>query len=229
MRALIIAIGASVAVTGCGRLDFDPGSGVAGHDCSEQPPANPTPVALGDSIDGTLCPGRTDVYAVDLSAGDELVAAITPSAPGWPTLEILGSDRTSARAVETLDPSTAAFADRDGTFYVAVGGLPTADGTPYQLSVALRPGNHVYVAPNGDDAAPGTFAQPWRSFDTALANRVPGDVLVLEDGVYGPDHGRVNVDCSNGQINGTQDQPIRIAALSERLARSTAMASSRPR
>ncbi len=222
MRTLGLAIGAIVAATGCGRLDFAPGA-PAGGGCGDPNEPNDaagdaTPLALGDSIAATLCTGDVDVYAISLAAGDELAATITPDGPGYPTLAILGTDGVSARAVETLDSTAAAFADRDGTFYVAVAGLPTAGGTPYQLSVALRPGHHVYIAPNGDDAAPGTFAQPWRSFDTAVGNLVPGDVLVLEDGVYGPDHGRIDANCSNGQVSGTQDQPIRIAALSERLA-----------
>jgi hypothetical protein len=33
------------------------------------------------------------------------------------------------------------------------------------LSLALRPGRHVYVAFDGSDANPGTFAQPWRDLD----------------------------------------------------------------
>jgi hypothetical protein len=221
---MVFAIGAVVVVTGCGRLDFGPvDPGIAGGGCGDRNEPNDsagdaTPLALGGSITATLCTGDVDVYAVTLSAGDELAATITPTGAGYPTLAMLGTDGRTARAVETLDTTAAAFADHDGMFYVAVGGLPTAAGTPYQLSVGLRPGNHVYIAPNGDDAAPGTFAQPWRDFDAAVGRLVPGDVLVLEDGVYGPDHGRIDVNCANGQVSGTQDQPIRIVALSERLA-----------
>jgi hypothetical protein len=50
-------------------------------------------------------------------------------------------------------------------------------------------GGH-FVAPWGDDAAPGTEAQPWATLAKAAATALPGDIVTFEDGAY---------DCGGGQ------------------------------
>ena len=219
MRFCVAAI---VLIAGCGRVGYDP---VASGRCPDAHEPNDTialatPLAVGASVDATLCPGDVDVFAVDLAAGQEIEATVTPMGPGWPTIELRSAG--AVRTVETLEPSSSMFADRDGPFYVVVGGLASAVGTPYRLAVTLRGGHHVFVAPTGDDASPGTFEEPWRHLDVSVDRLVPGDVLVLEDGLYGPSEGALSVDCSSGAVSGTPEQPIRIAALTERAAEVTA-------
>ncbi|MDJ0927438.1 MAG: hypothetical protein QNJ73_07280 [Gammaproteobacteria bacterium] len=41
-----------------------------------------------------------------------------------------------------------------------------------------------YVAPDGNDAAPGTEAEPWRTIEMANATLLPGDTVYLKAGTY---------------------------------------------
>lgn len=41
-----------------------------------------------------------------------------------------------------------------------------------------------YIAPNGNDASPGTQSSPWRTFGSALKRLRPGDILVARGGTY---------------------------------------------
>lgn len=45
------------------------------------------------------------------------------------------------------------------------------------------PGTY-YVSPQGSNANPGTQAQPWQTIQFAVNEALPGDVLLVEDGVY---------------------------------------------
>jgi len=42
-----------------------------------------------------------------------------------------------------------------------------------------------YVAPTGNDAWPGTLAQPWRTIQKAASTLAPGDTALVRGGVYG--------------------------------------------
>ncbi|HXB68169.1 MAG TPA: right-handed parallel beta-helix repeat-containing protein [Candidatus Acidoferrales bacterium] len=44
-----------------------------------------------------------------------------------------------------------------------------------------------YVAPHGHDADPGTIDRPWATVSRATGGVAPGDVIILRDGVYGPE------------------------------------------
>jgi hypothetical protein len=181
-------------------------------------PAQAVPLALGESIAAGLCLGDVDVYAVTLAAGDELQVDLEVDGAGWPALAI-DDDRGAVMALRTLEPTNAGFADHDGTYYVVVDGVAARAGTPYRVTATLRAGPHWFVSPGGNDASPGTFAQPWLRLDTALGKLAPGDTLVLEDGAYTPAaNGALVFSCANGVANGTQAQPIRVSAVHERLA-----------
>lgn len=41
-----------------------------------------------------------------------------------------------------------------------------------------------YVAPDGDDAGPGTLAQPWRTIQQATDTMVAGDTVYIREGIY---------------------------------------------
>ena len=41
-----------------------------------------------------------------------------------------------------------------------------------------------YVSPTGDNTNPGTKAQPWKTLQFAVDEAVPGDSLLVEDGIY---------------------------------------------
>jgi parallel beta-helix repeat protein len=45
-------------------------------------------------------------------------------------------------------------------------------------------GNTYYVAPDGSDNGPGTFEQPWESWQKAFDGVAPGDLVYFRDGVY---------------------------------------------
>ncbi len=57
-----------------------------------------------------------------------------------------------------------------------------------------------WVSPEGDDAAPGSQARPWRTLTRGLRDAEPGTILVLADGTY---RGSVATDAA-----GTEAQPI---------------------
>ncbi len=76
-----------------------------------------------------------------------------------------------------------------------------------------------YIAPDGDDAAPGTQTAPWRTFAHALPLLRPGLSLVLLDGVYtNATSGMLQVFCGTNAMDGTPDKPITVRAQNERRA-----------
>ena len=62
-----------------------------------------------------------------------------------------------------------------------------------------------YVAPSGNDSAPGSLAQPWRTVAKAFASANPGDVVVLRGGTYWERGLSLN-------RSGTASQPITLMA-----------------
>ena len=48
-------------------------------------------------------------------------------------------------------------------------------------------GGTYYVAPNGDDAYPGTLEKPWRTIRKANLTLQPGDTVWIREGVYPED------------------------------------------
>jgi hypothetical protein len=63
-------------------------------------------------------------------------------------------------------------------------------------------GTVYWVAPSGDDADPGTRAQPWGTLDHAVGQLVPGDTLVVDGGTW-------NASLAL-ETSGTAAAPIRI-------------------
>jgi hypothetical protein len=64
-----------------------------------------------------------------------------------------------------------------------------------------------YLSPSGLDGNPGTAAQPWATFGRAWQSLVPGDTLILQDGVY-----YTNIEPPFG---GRSGQPITIKAAND--------------
>src|SRR5579863_243081 len=104
-----------VWLAACGHVDFAP------QTCDD-PNQHGTPLALGDTIAGNLCPGDTDRFAVQLAAGDELQVDLVVDGPGWPTLAIDDANG-GVRALSTYESTNAGFAPADGTYYVVVAGV----------------------------------------------------------------------------------------------------------
>lgn len=77
-----------------------------------------------------------------------------------------------------------------------------------------------FVSPNGSDSADGSSPETaWATFDHAITQLRPGDVLGLVDGTYQiATTGMIEIDCGiNGSAwNGLEDQPITVRALNER-------------
>ena len=61
---------------------------------------------------------------------------------------------------------------------------PSVVPSPTTPSTQPTTGKTYYVATNGNDAAPGTAALPWRTFARAWQVMRPGDTLLIADGVY---------------------------------------------
>ncbi len=59
---------------------------------------------------------------------------------------------------------------------------PVLTPTPAQTNVP--PSLIFYVAPEGNDANPGTLAQPWRTIQKAASTLVSGQTVVIRGGVY---------------------------------------------
>jgi Right handed beta helix region len=75
---------------------------------------------------------------------------------------------------------------------IVVTGPPTAPPTgpaapPMSVGALIPavPANAYYLSPTGDDSAPGTAAQPWRTLQKAMSVLQPGDTVVLRGGTYG--------------------------------------------
>ncbi|MDB4983629.1 MAG: uncharacterized protein JWM82_4381 [Myxococcales bacterium] len=76
-----------------------------------------------------------------------------------------------------------------------------------------------FIAPDGDDANPGTQVAPWKTFAHALPMLRPGLSLVLLDGVYtSATSGMLQVFCGTNAMDGTPDRPIAVRAQNERRA-----------
>ncbi len=70
-----------------------------------------------------------------------------------------------------------------------------------------------YVAPTGNDNNPGTSQKPFKTIAKATENLVPGDEVIIKNGVY-----RESIILSN--LNGTSDKPIIIRGEGEQAATS---------
>jgi hypothetical protein len=91
-------------------------------------------------------------------------------------------------------------------------GLPNIDyidvttgDTPPPPPPPPPPAGALYVAPNGNDANPGTLSQPLRTVQRAVDLAQPGNTILLRGGTYAPS--------SNIQLlkNGTTSQPITLS------------------
>ncbi|MGA9347506.1 MAG: choice-of-anchor Q domain-containing protein [Anaerolineae bacterium] len=62
---------------------------------------------------------------------------------------------------------------------IAVVMIPTGLLVPHEAA-----GNDYYVSPDGDDANPGSFDQPWHTIQHAVENVGPGDIIWVRGGTY---------------------------------------------
>lgn len=87
---------------------------------------------------------------------------------------------------------------------------------------AVAPATVYYLSPGGADGNSGLAAsQPWRTFQHAVPRLLPGDTLILLNGVYTPQStGLPDINCNdpNKAVSGTSIAPITVRALNERRA-----------
>ena len=88
------------------------------------------------------------------------------------------------------------------TSLIRIGVTLGAAGTSLCLLLGLvapvhGQGHTYYVAPGGDDANPGSLAEPWRTIQHAADSLTPGDTVYVRDGVY-PEAVTINVSGSAG-------------------------------
>jgi parallel beta-helix repeat protein len=84
------------------------------------------------------------------------------------------------------------------------GGSSDGDGATVPTVGTEPEGATYYVAPRGDDAAPGSMARPWRTLRRAVRRLEPGDVVRVRSGTYAED-----VDITRG---GSERAPVRVEA-----------------
>ncbi|MEQ9318188.1 MAG: right-handed parallel beta-helix repeat-containing protein [Polyangiaceae bacterium] len=82
----------------------------------------------------------------------------------------------------------------------------TGSGTPTGAGGATTTGTSLFIAPDGDDGAPGTEAEPFATLQHAVDVAVPGDTIVVRGGTYALTTSVV-IDKP-----GTADAPYRIVA-----------------
>jgi parallel beta-helix repeat protein len=80
---------------------------------------------------------------------------------------------------------------------------PTTPPAPTPTPPPALTGRTFYVAPNGNDADPGSEAKPWATINHAAATLEPGDTVLVKNGTYGG----VYIDRS-----GTPDKPMTFKA-----------------
>jgi hypothetical protein len=79
------------------------------------------------------------------------------------------------------------------------------EGTPHSAP-RISAGDRYYVAPNGDDGAPGTADKPFQTIRRGMSALKPGDTLALREGRY---HEAI----SASGLNGAVDRPITIQSV----------------
>jgi len=77
-----------------------------------------------------------------------------------------------------------------------------------------------YLSTQGADSNSGNSSNsPWKTFSFAIPKLLPGDTLILVDGIYnGSNSGYPSIQCGVNAVNGTAQTPISIRAENERKA-----------
>src|SRR4051812_36546441 len=76
-----------------------------------------------------------------------------------------------------------------------------------------------YLSPDGSDQNPGTVTAPWKTFAHAIPLLLPGNTLILLDGIYdGATSGYPDIRCGTNAQNGAFGRPITLRAAHERQA-----------
>ena len=192
----------------------------------EQNRANATPLASGETATGLLTADTEAWYAVNATAGDELLANLTTDQQysGDISLQIYGPNGTfiSERDYYEASATVAAVARETGTHYVY---LTRHDAAPvdYALTTTVRDTMDP-TEPNEDrtNATPirtgtnitGDLAagdQDWYAFEATageailprLELRGPNRARIISFSIFGPDGENINVFTNDG----TQDSP----------------------
>lgn len=115
------------------------------------------------------------------------LGAVAPAKPGWYAEALGGAIRRPRRPQPTPIPTAPVGSTATPTPPKT---RPTATPAPTQTPTATPTqtptGTSYYVAPNGNDANPGTLAAPFAEVQTGLVRLTPGDTLYLRGGTYFP-------------------------------------------
>lgn len=133
---------------------------------------------------GALITDEPAEYGITLrsTSGDQM-ADITPrrlqrfvASPGM-SFQWTNTDTATGTVLQAGTVS----ADADGLLTIA-GVQIRAGGS--RLAIMADAGSVLYVSPSGNDANPGTAAEPWRTLQHAAEQAAAGDTIIIQPGTY---------------------------------------------
>lgn len=215
----------------------DIGQGDVGAPCATEPddaPDGATALDLSQTAthQGELCPGDVDHFRVELQPADQLRVQVSFAGGGPPRLALFHEQMGDMHVVPAWRDGVVELDERvgfGGGWYLALSLPEAAQPLTYELSVERRAisGTAYHIAPDGDDDAAGSAAEPWQTWQKAIAAVAPGDAIVALPGTWTTESclGRpqpcfetepVQIDCSGLVSIGSAFAPIRVIAARER-------------
>jgi hypothetical protein len=173
-----------VVLAGCGGGGGSPTGGIAPGSISQSGLSGQTGQAvITVTWPANRASGSYNSVRAVISESHRQVAAGLLSRPAQGTTSTLSLGGLPAG---TLTVVQTAFANTDGTGASQPLGSETVKISPgaiTHISLGATDGTH-FVSPNGDDSAPGTSAQPWRTLQRAADVVRPGSTVVIAAGEY---------------------------------------------
>ncbi len=189
-RALVVlaalVILASSACSRSGASIAQPGNATA-------PPDSGTPPSDGGTASAVAVSPTTASLPAATSLGFTATVGGAAAPVTWSVAEGDAGGTVTPAGVYTAPQSA-------GTYHVvARSASDAAQSASATVTVTPPPGPQFYVATNGNDANPGTEAQPWRTIQKAMSAATPGSTVNIRAGTY-PERLTVNVSGTAGNF-----------------------------
>jgi hypothetical protein len=131
-----------------------------------------------DEVRVAVTPEAAAVPAGQTLALQAVVTGATDGSVTWSVEEGAAGGTVSAEGVYTAPAATGTYHVR-ATSAAGAGGFGRAT-----VTVVPAPPPQFHVSVNGDDANPGTAAQPWRTIQKAMSSATPGSIVQIHGGTY---------------------------------------------